>query len=189
MPRLHIVRRMPFLIENFKTDPLEWNQRNQAALKTVRVRSFLRIHGLLEHHEEVIQSLFTERLLGPALRDRFPSYQRFSPEDHAWHHRLVLQRLMDAVRTREKAVFMTYCRDLAERRIRQGFSELELCAALEALNEICLEVLGRDPEAHGLQEAMHDYITTTIQFGVDQIQEIYEQGIEASAGDAAPEEK
>ena len=36
---------------------------------------------------------------------------------------------------------------------------------------------------------MHDYITTTIQFGVDQIQEIYEQGIEASAGDAAPEEK
>ena len=83
---------------------------------------------------------------------------------------------MDAVRTREKAVFMTYCRDLAERRIRQGFSEFELCAALETLNEICLEVLGRDPEAHGLQQAMHDYITTTIQFGVDQIQEIYELG-------------
>jgi nucleoside-diphosphate-sugar epimerase len=176
VPRLHIVRRMPFLIENFKTDPLEWNQRNQAALKTVRVRSFLRLHALLEHHEEVIQNLFTDRLLGPAFRDRFPSYQRFSPEEHAWHHRLVLQRLMDAVRTREKAVFMTYCRDLAERRLRQGFSELELCAALETLNEICLEVLGRDPEAHGLQQAMHDYITTTIQFGVDQVQEVYEAG-------------
>jgi nucleoside-diphosphate-sugar epimerase len=176
VPRLHIVRRMPFLIENFKTDPLEWNQRNQAALKTVRVRSFLRLHALLEHHEGVIRELFTERLLGRAGREMFPSYQQFSIDEHQWHHRLILQRLMDAVRTREKAVFMTYCRDLAERRIQQGFLEAEVCAALETLNEVCLEVLGRDPEARGLQQAMHDYITTTIQFGVDQIQEIYEVG-------------
>ena len=175
-PRLHIVRRLPFLIENFKTDPLEWNKRNQAALKQVRLRSFLLIYALLEHHEAVIRELFTERMLGPAGRERFPSYQEFSHDEHQWHHRLVLQRLMDAVRTREKAVFMTYCRDLAEHRLRQGVSETELCGVLETMNDICLEVLGRDPESTGLQRAMHDYITTTVQFGIDQVQEVYELG-------------
>jgi len=174
LPRLAIIRRMPFLIENYKTDPIEWNRRNQAALKTVRLRSFLRLHGLLEHHEGVIQELFTARLLDPAAQERFPSYRRFSLEEHRWNHRLILQRLMDSVRTRERAVFMTYCRDLAERRRQQGFSETELCGALETLNAVCVEVLGRDPESRGLQQAMHDYITTTVQFGIDQIQELYE---------------
>jgi nucleoside-diphosphate-sugar epimerase len=174
VPRLHIVRRLPFLIENFKTDPIEWNKRNQAALKQVRLRAFLRIYALLEHHEAVIRELFTERMLSLDGRKRFPSYQEFSHGEHQWHHRLVLQRLMDAVRTREKAVFMTYCRDLAQHRLQQGVSETELCGVLETMNEVCLEVLGRDPEARGLEAAMHDYITTTVQFGVDQVQEVYE---------------
>ncbi len=176
VPRLHIVRRMPFLIENFKTDPLEWNKRNQAALKQVRLRAFLRIYALLEHHEAVIRELFTARMLGPEGQERFPSYQEFSLGEHQWHHRLVIQRLMDAVRTREKAVFMTYCRDLAQHRLQQGVLESELCGVLETLNEVCLEVLRRDPESEGLQTAMHDYITTTVQFGIDQVQEVYEQG-------------
>lgn len=176
VPRLHILRRMPFLIENFKTDPIEWNKRNQAALKQVRMRAFLRIYGLLEHHEAAIRALFTARMLGPDGKERFPSYQEFSHDEHQWHHRLVLQRLMDAVRTREKAVFMTYCRDLAQHRLLQGVNESELCGVLETLNQVCIEVLGRDPQAAGLQAAMHDYITTTVQFGIDQVQEVYEQG-------------
>jgi len=182
VPRLHIVRRLPFLIENFKTDPLEWNKRNRAALKQVRVRAFLVIHALLERHEGAIREQFTERILGPEGRARFPSYQEFSHDEHQWHHRLVLQRLMDAVRTRDKAVLMTYCRDLAEHRISQGVSEDELCGVLQTLHDVCLEVLRRDPEAADLDAAMHDYVSTTVQFGIDQVQEVYEQAREESGG-------
>jgi nucleoside-diphosphate-sugar epimerase len=186
VPRLHIVRRVPFLIENLKTDPLEWNKRNQAALKQVRVRAFLVIHALLERHQAAIRDLFTDRMLSAEGRERFPSYQEFSREEHQWHHRLVLQRLMDAVRTREKAVFMTYCRDLAQHRLQQGVSESELCGVLETMNDVCLEVLGRDPAAAELHSAMHDYVTTTVQFGIDQVQEVYEQGV-LSASISRPE--
>ena len=38
---------------------------------------------------------------------------------------------MNAIRTREKAVFMSYCRDLAERRFSQGFRAEEVCYALK----------------------------------------------------------
>ena len=183
VPRLHIVRRLPFLIENFKTDPLEWNKRNRAALKQVRVRAFLVIHTLLERHEAEIREEFTERMLGPEGRERFPSYQDFSHDEHQWHHRLVLQRLMDAVRTREKGVLMTYCRDLAEHRLSQGVPVEELCGVLQTLHDVCIEVLRRDPEAAGLEAAMHDYITTTVQFGIDQVQEVYEQSVEEPGGE------
>ena len=52
-----------------------------------------------------------------------------------------------------------------------------MCAALETLNDVCLRgARSATPNRRGSQQAMHDYITTTIQFGVDQIQEIYEVG-------------
>jgi hypothetical protein len=30
---------------------------------------------------------------------------------------------------------------------------------------------------------MHDYITTTVQFGIDQVQEVYEQSVEEPGGE------
>jgi nucleoside-diphosphate-sugar epimerase len=174
-PRLEILRRMPFLIENLRADPLEWNRRNQAALKQVRLRPFLKIHGLLEDRESEIRDLFGQRLLGPAGRQRFPSYQSFDEGEHQWHHRLVLQRLMEAVRRRDKTVFMTYCRDLAARRREQGFSEAELCGALETLALTCRDALDGQLASEELGRAFLDSVTTTIQFGIDQVQEVFEQ--------------
>ena len=47
--------------------------------------------------------------------------------------------------------------------------------ALWALNGICVDTLRRDPEAEDLEDAIHDYLSMTVQFGCDQILEIYEE--------------
>lgn len=174
-PRLEVLRRMPFLIENLKTEPLEWNVRNREAMKEVRLRNNLRLHRLLLAHEAEISAVFTEALLGSRGCERFPRYQKVSPSDHQWHHRLILRQLMNAVRTCERAVFTAYCRDLAERRFEQGFQVSEVCAALDELNRICLMVLGRDPESAGLAGELQDDITMTLRFGCDQIQDVFER--------------
>jgi nucleoside-diphosphate-sugar epimerase len=174
-PRLEVLRRMPFLIENLQTEPLEWNLRNRAAMKEVRLRNNLRLHRLLLAHEAEIRALFTEALLGPGGRDRFPGYQKVSASDHQWHHRLILRQLMNAVRTREKAVFTAYCRDLAERRFEQGFEAAEVCAALDELDRICLSVLRRDPEGASLAAELQDDVTMTLRFGADQVQDVFER--------------
>jgi nucleoside-diphosphate-sugar epimerase len=173
-PRLEMLRRIPFLVDNLKTYPLEWHRRNQAALKTLDVPVNLKIHWLLEkHHAEIIRE-FNALLTGAEGQRRFKSYQQVSAEEHAWHHQLVLRQLMNAVRTRERALFRAYCRDLAQRRFVQGFGAAEVCGVLELLNLVCFRVLRRDPEAKELRQAILDYVTTTLRFGCDEAQEVFE---------------
>jgi nucleoside-diphosphate-sugar epimerase len=174
-PRLDILRRMPFLIENLRTDPVEWNRRNRAAMKQVRVLTNLRIHQLLVRHETEIMEQFTDVLMGPTGAERFPSYQKLSEDEHQWNHRVILRHLLNAVRTRDKGVFVSYCRDLAERRFHEGYRASEVCDALEELNRICFKVLRRDPESNGLRSELLDHITMTLRFGCDQAQESFDQ--------------
>ena len=173
-PRLEILRRMPFLIENLKTDPVTWAELNRAAMKAVNVPTNLKIHWLLEQHQETVMREFTELLTGPAGRERFGRYQQLSRDQHEWHHRLAYRSLLNAVRTHDKGVFMGYCRDLAEQRLKEGFTANELCGALEALNLVCWRVLRRDPESKGMRQAIFDYVTSTLRSGCDQAQEVFE---------------
>ena len=169
-PRLDVLRRIPFLIENLRADPIEWYRRNREAMKVVELRPNLRIHRALEQREPEISQAFTRALVGPEAT----SYQSIPPEDHEWHHRLILRALLNAIRTREKGVFMAYCRDLAERRFKQGFGVEEVSFALATLNDICLKFLHLDSELVPLKQSIHDNVTSTIQFGIDQVQETYE---------------
>jgi nucleoside-diphosphate-sugar epimerase len=173
-PRLEILRRMPFLIENLKTDPVTWAELNRAAMKAVHVPTNLKIHWLLEQHQETVMQEFTELLTGRHAQERFGRYQTLSREQHEWHHRLAYRNLLNAVRTHDKGVFMGYCRDLAEQRLKEGFTANELCGALEALNLVCWRVLRRDPESKGMRQAIFDYVTSTLRSGCDQAQEVFE---------------
>lgn len=179
-PRLEILRRLPFLVEHRKTEPLEWDRVNHAAMKEVRLRANLLIHSLLKQHKALIEHEYTEFLLGEEGRHRFPSYQKLSIEDHRWNHQLILGHLMNAVRTRERGLLMAYCADLARRRYAQGYDPVEVCGALEQLNRICFKVLRRDRATDGLQREMQDHITMTLRFGCDQAQHTFEHLVAAS---------
>ena len=172
--RLEVLRRLPFLVENKKTDPLEWNRLNRAAMKEVRVPANLLLYRLLEEHENEIVERYSRALLDPKMREKLPSYQRVSADDHDWNHRVVLRNLMNSVRTREKGILVTYCRELAQRRAAQGFRGDELCRALELLNVVCFRVLRRDPRTAGLRQLMLDHVTMNLRFGCDQAQEVFD---------------
>jgi hypothetical protein len=85
-----------------------------------------------------------------------------------------LRHLFNAVRTKDRGIFMAYCRDLAAQRLEQGYRANELCGALEGLNLVCWRVLRRDPESKGMRQAIHDYVTSTLRSGCDQAQDVYE---------------
>ena len=96
-------------------------------------------------------------------------------KEHTWSHRLIMRNLRNAIRLRVKADFMSYCRDLAERRLEEGFSGQELVGALYTLNEVCLDVLGKDPDAEDMKPYIPTCITMTIMFGIDQVKEKIEE--------------
>jgi nucleoside-diphosphate-sugar epimerase len=173
-PRLELLRRLPFLVENLRVDPYSWAERNEGRISAAPVPVHLKIHWLLELHQEAIFDRFHELLTGPRGRERFPRYQALAVDRHEWHHRLALRNLLNAVRTQDRGVFMGYCRDLAEQRMKEGFSADELCGALEIMNLACWTVLRRDPETRGMREALFDTVTSTLRAGCDQAQEVFE---------------
>jgi predicted small metal-binding protein len=81
---------------------------------------------------------------------------------------------MNAVRTRERGILVSYCRDLAERRFEQGFEAREVCNALRELNRIVFKHLRRDPESDGLREDIKHHVTMTLTWGCDEAQQEFE---------------
>ena len=144
-------------------------------MKKINLRPNLAIYRLLLKHQKEIEHKFSEALLDPQNAERFPDYQRIPLDDQKWNHRLIVGQMMESVRTSRRALFMDYCRDLAEYRARQGFDARQICAALVELGMIFKVTLSRDPEAQELLDEIEDQITTTIAFGRDRIQETFEQ--------------
>jgi len=173
--RLLLQRRMPFLSENLKMDPNEWHRLNRAAMKRVRMRPNLRINHLLEKHLDRICTSFLDTMLGVGGESRFPSYQKVPRDLLEWRFMILLRHLQSSIRTRDRGLFTTYCRDLAEKRLMQGFGVREVRGAMQTISATCVELLRSDPEAEDLEAAIHDCLTMTMQFGCDQILEIYEE--------------
>ena len=116
----------------------------------------------------------TQAVVKPEGRRRFPSYQDVSRTEHRWNHTLILRHLMNAVRTRERSILVSYCRDLAERRFEEGFESREVCDALRELNRIIYKKLLHDPEAHGMKADLYEHVTMTLTWGCDEAQQVFE---------------
>jgi nucleoside-diphosphate-sugar epimerase len=174
-PRFSILRRMPFLIENLKTDPIEWNRRNLAAMKAVHVANHLRIFQLIEEHEDELVRASVEHCLSPERHASFPTYHELSREDLTWAAQHTYLHLKNAVRTREKALFKTYCDDIARRRFAQGFSADEVVQIIQLKHDSCVRVLLNDPRVRGLEDALHETVDMTFRLGIDQVQDTFDE--------------
>jgi len=171
-PRLSILTRLPFLIEHRRDNPLEWHRRNREALEHLQLTPNFRIYRLLKKYEPSI-----EQALRAALDERASQVDcppTLSAEQRFWDHQVTLRNLTVAVRSSENEPFLNWCRDLAERRISEGFSCDEVVAALRIVDHAVVEALSGDPEGAELKPALHDLIDTPIEFGIDRVLVVYE---------------
>ena len=171
-PRLSLLTRLPFLIEHRRENPLEWYRRNREALEHLRLTPNFRIYRLLKKYEPTI-----EQTIGTALEERAATAStplKLSAEQRFWDHQVTLRNLIVAVRGGENEPFLNWCRDLAERRLAEGFSVDEVVAALRIVDAAVMGALRRDPESSELGTALRDHIDTPIEFGVDRVLEVFE---------------
>jgi nucleoside-diphosphate-sugar epimerase len=174
-PRFSMVRRMPFLVENFKTDPIEWARRNLAQMKVVHVSNHLRLFQLIEEHEEELVRRSVAHCLEPHRREQFPTYHQLSREELTWAAQQTYLHLKNAVRTREKALFKTYAAEIASRRFKQGFNVDEVVDIIQVKHDTCVQVLLDDPRVRGLEDALHETVNMTFRLGIDQVQDTFDE--------------
>ena len=131
--------------------------------------------GSSHRHQAEIAEAFRQLFEGPAADPFLRRYLTLDEKDRAYQQQQLISNLIEAIRTGAKGPFMVYCRDLARLRLGQGFPAGEVLHALRSLQRICQEIVRRDPESAGLDRALHDYLDTTLDFGVDQLLEVYEE--------------
>jgi nucleoside-diphosphate-sugar epimerase len=180
-PRLDVVRRIPFLIENQRSEPGTWAARNEAMLHTALQPVAVQILRLFEEHEAALFGRLAGELRSDAAR--FPHYQELEPAEIEWRYRQMMRTLSQAVRTRQRGPFRAYCHDLARLRITQGLGPEELRAALALFERQLHEELASDARTAALSTPLNDLVTRTIEFGFDGIDAAYD---EAGLGDEAP---
>ncbi len=183
-PRLDVVHRMPFVVENRRSEPGTWSARNEATMHAASLPPQILLLRLLEEHEEELFARYTAALLDDPVH--LPHYAGVPEEDHAWNHRMLLRSLAQSARIREKGVFRIYCHDLAERRLAQGFPLAEIAHALAIFQGVCRDVLARDPRATAHWGPLERWLDLTFDFGMDAIEGVYEE-YGASRELAAPE--
>ena len=172
--RLSIRRRLPFMIENLKCEPLEWHRRNHMAMRAVMTSANLKIHQLLEKHEAAICDTMAELMTNQEGRVLFPTYQGLTHEEREWNYRVAVRHLLDSVRTRDKSIYGNFCRDLGELRFAQGFDPAEVREALRTFRDVCLGFLHGDENAAGLTTDIENHVFMTMLYGCDQIEDAFD---------------
>jgi len=171
--RLMLPRRLPFLLENRRYDPLHWRQLNHEAMKHEDLSANLKVHRLLQRHENEIADRLAHTILDdPA---HFPSYAALERDVLRLNSRTALRSLMTSVLTQDKTGYVSFCRDLAERRHVEGFAEDEVCGALRLLREISMEVTLADPEAKDVAADLEHLVSSTLRFGCDSVEDVFDQ--------------
>jgi nucleoside-diphosphate-sugar epimerase len=172
-PRLSLLTRLPFLIEHRRENPFEWYRRNRESLEHLQLTPNFRLYRLLKNYqpaiEQSIREALDERSAQATSASRVPAQQQFRD------HQVTLRNLTAAVRSSENGPFLTWCRDLAERRISEGFGYDEVVAALRIVDRAVVDALSSDPESAEFGSALRDLIDTPIEFGIDQVLEVYDE--------------
>jgi nucleoside-diphosphate-sugar epimerase len=174
--RLSILRRMPFLIQNRKSSIVEWQRRNSVALRSARGHDNLRIHRLLAGQRGALARGLADYVLDPQRSRRFPGMGGLGRDWHDSETNVLLESLIEAVRTGEQAIFRGACRDLARRMRDGGIPSEEVAALLDALGDQCVLALAGETPGRAWSMALYDHVTMTVQFGIDEVQETFEGG-------------
>ena len=146
---------------------MEWYGRNLEALEHHDLRPRFRVYRLVQKYEAEIDRRYAELI-------EAQENPRLLSQDLEAIRRSALRALVQAIRTGEKSPFTLFCREFAERRVRTGAKLEEVARGIRALEQACLETLRQDDEAVELKRELDDLIEFTIAFGIDQIQEVYE---------------
>ncbi len=184
--RYQIERRLPFLIERLKSEPVEWHARNAAAMRRVVERPSLAILKTLITEENQVVDALDGRVRAAAVARRLPAFGAMDPAEIAWLVRLLYRLLLTSVQTSNRMLLVNYLEVTGTSRFRAGFTGEEICLFLKLMNDSIMEALEPRDELKRFTRELYDVITMPIELGMEEVRGQYERFLEGGA--IAPEE-
>ncbi len=173
-PRYGIIRRMIFLMVNFKNHPAEWYNKNEAALKSKSYRpNLILFEKLLLEKERMMESIVDKLVKQESVKAISP-YKRMREEDVMNLISTLYHLMIASVRSGDRSFIINYIDDVVVERFAAGFSTPDMHIALDLITEEVVDSLMSDEKTKKMQIYIHDYIEISMQLARDYIEEIFE---------------
>lgn len=177
-PRYDLKRRTLILIENMKSYPEVWRQRNEAAFIHVARRPNFVMSSYLRLERDAIVAEVVANIRTVQRYGNYRDYERMTDETLRAYVTLFFEVLVAAIRTRDRRPVRTYARLLAFHRRRQGFALEHVGAAVEAFRPIMRQHLQKQEEGVIQTDHLHECIDLNLQLALDEIEEVYEDAVQ-----------
>lgn len=173
-PRHLIERRLLFLLARMKSNPVEWNTKNEAALKHISIRVNLLIYEMMITDKEKILLKINARILSLDNSEKFKDYQEKPEDDFRLLTSTTYNLLASTVYNSDRSLMINYMEDVAIARFNEGFHAREICDLLDVFNEIITSHLFSTKDYKFSRQDLYDYIGITLQLAKDEIEEKFE---------------
>ena len=180
--RFDIKRRLLFLIENMKSNPVDWHRKNLEAiakrdLKNPNLIIYEALHSL---KDEMVLKI-VENMKSDAYKSRFPSYNKLKMKLHLERTRYVYSMFETAIRTGYRIHVLSYARNLASERYKEGFFVHEVIDAIQFIGDFMVKALlenpalATHPDPLKMEQKIYDGITLTIQLIIDELKDSFDR--------------
>jgi nucleoside-diphosphate-sugar epimerase len=185
--RYDIRRRLLFLIEHMKSNPIDWHRKNLEAIEKRNIEDpNLKIYESMHSLKEEIVLKIIKEMYSDELTERFPTYKKLKMEIHIERVRYVYSMFETAVRTGDRIHVLSYAQNLASERYKEGFKVHEVMEAIKFIGEYIVKSLLEKPELmehpdqQDMEQRIYDGITLTIQLIIDELEDSFNRlmGIE-----------
>ena len=174
-PRYDLERRMLILVENMKSHPEIWRQRNEAALLHPASRPNLVLYNrLLRLRDELVERIYQDIRLAQLAEEQI-DYRAMDRETLTSYVSLFYEVLITTIRTRDRATLRSYARILAYHRYHQRFHRSQVCEALATFSRQIRAALEQETDLALASAQLHDNIDLNIQLACDEVEDVYEQ--------------
>ncbi len=179
--RYDVRRRLLFLIEHMKSDPYEWHRKNLEAIdKRSRSNPNLKIYDTMDVLEDNTVLKILEAMYSDDSGDTFKTYKSLKVEIHRERIYFIYSMIKTAVRTGDRMHVLSYARNLASERYKEGFDVTEVINAVQLVGDYIVKTLLQSElmelsEHQDMDQRIYDGITLTIQLIVDELEDSFER--------------
>ena len=168
-PRFRIERRLPFLIERMKSDPVEWHSRNLSLIRRVAFRPELLIYQHLSGTEEAVVDLTVETVRSLSSRESFPHLGSMEGSELRWFVRLIYRLILTSIQSGNRLLLLNYLEVTRQSHFEGGLTATEICHLLQHLQDSAEKRLKEVDELKDCGQQVFDCVTMPIELAKDEI--------------------
>jgi len=170
-----LLRRLLFLIENMKRNPIIWDFKNELMAYKTRVDrpSLLIYEAMITCKNEIVKA-HAGYLSDPANKDKFPSYQQLDAVTLQNRVECIYDMLELVLLNGDRPLLLCYTNFFARQRMRDGVGFKELCADFLHNSRRIEATLREQPSLQDYQQKIHDEIGLTMRMIIDEIEDVYD---------------